>query len=653
MRRIALSTLMGFASTATWLALLATPVSAHAALEETYPANGALLDGPPSEIRLSFTEPPDLSLTTIEVVDRSGALVPTGPVERIPESGRAIRVGVEDIPDGVFTVSWRTVSTVDGHVTSGAFSFGVGVSPGEVVPTPRGNEAETPVPTALAVAGRWGVYIGIVVLLGGAIGGLLAFDPRSIARPWLLGSAWALAAVGIVVMTLEERAAVGVPLGTLLGSDAGGALVRLSIAIGLMGVAALAAGLRPGRITLLLLAIAAGAAILVRAEGGHAGPSTVQVLLQGAHLIAVGAWIGGLAWLVVALRRGIDAGRVRAYSNIAAVGLGVLLVTGFLRASDELGGLTWWLHAFDTDYGTALVVKLAIVAPLIGLGALNRSRNVRRIEQLGSRPLLRTVSGELVLAAGVFAMTGLLTGLPPQGVRDGSPTSGPEPLVVSGSDFATTTTVRLRISPGIVGANAFRADVLDFDTREPIDARRVSLTFTLPDRPELSSELELERGEGGTWRAEGTALSLQGTWTVTALIEEGSGSVEVPLEVTPRIPGQRIEVSRAPGQPDIYTIHLEGGVSIQAYVDPGDPATNNQLHVTAFDAGGAELPLHHAVARITPADGPPVRAQLMRLSPGHFVANVEIDPGRVSFRISVLARDGRELEAFFEQTFEG
>jgi copper transport protein len=651
-RRLAFSTLLGLAFVATWVALLVTHASAHAALEETDPANGAILDVPPEEIRLSFTEPPDLSLTTIEVVDPSGAPVPTGPVERIPETGRAIRVGVEDMPDGVFTVSWRTVSAVDGHVTSGAFSFGVGVSPGEVVPTPRENEAETAVPTALSVAGRWGMYVGIVVLLGGAIGGLLAFEPGSIARPWLLGSAWALAAVGIVVMTLEERAAVGVPLETLLRSDAGGALVRLSIAIGLLGVAALAAAIRPGRITLLLLAIAAGAAILVRAEGGHAGPSTVQVLLQGMHVAAVGAWIGGLAWLVVGLRRGIDARRVRAYSNVAAVGLGVLLLTGFLRASDELGGPTWWLHAFDTDYGTALVVKLAIVAPLIGLGALNRYRNVRRIERLGSRPLLRTVSGELVLAAGVFAMTGLLTGLPPQGVKDGSAPSGPEPLVVSGSDFATTTTVRLRISPGIVGANAFEADVLDFDTREPIDARRVSLTFTLPDRPEVSSELELERGEGGTWRAEGTALSLQGTWTVTALIEEGSGSVEVPLEVTPRIPGQRVEISRAPGQPDIYTIHLEGGVSIQAYVDPGEPARTNQVHVTAFEEG-AELPLHHAAVRITPPDGPSVRAELMRLSPGHFVANVEIDAGRVSFRISVLARDGRELEASFDQTFEG
>ncbi|MDP9119117.1 MAG: copper resistance protein CopC, partial [Actinomycetota bacterium] len=631
MRRLALSAVFGLAFATMWAGALATPASAHAALKETDPANGALLDAPPKEIRFAFTEPPDLSLTTIGVVDRSGALVPTDPAEPVPRADRQIRVRLEDVPDGVYTVTWRTVSTVDGHVTSGAFTFGVGVAPGEVVATPQGNEAESSAPSALAVAGRWGLYVGVAVLFGGAITGLVVFGSRSLARPWLLASAWALAGVGVVAMTLGERADVGVPLGILLRSDSGGAFVRLAIAIGVLGLAAMLAAFRPARSTLLLLAVSAGAVFLVRAESGHAGPSTVDVLLQGMHLAAGGAWIGGLAWLIAGLRRGTDADRVRTYSNLAGIGLAVLVLTGILRASDELGGPTWWLHAFDTDYGTALVAKLAIVVPLVGFGALNRFRNVRRIGELGSRPLLRTVSGELVLAAGVFAMTGLLTGLPPQGVRAEPTPQRPESLVVSGSDFATTTTVRLQISPGIVGANAFVADVTDFDTGDTLDADRVTLTFALTDRPEVSSELELDRGEDGMWQADGTALSVRGTWAVTVLVEEGSGSVEVPLEVTPKIAGQRVEVTRVGGQPDIYTIHLEGGVSIQAYVDPGRPARINQVHITAFDATGAELPLHHVALTITPSDGVLFRPKLMQLSPGHFVANVRIDPGKSSF----------------------
>jgi nitrogen fixation protein FixH len=204
-----------------------------------------------------------------------------------------------------------------------------------------------------------------------------------------------------------------------------------------------------------------------------------------------------------------------------------------------------------------------------------------------------------------------------------------------------------------VGPNTFLAEVTDYDTGEPVDARQVILTFSLPDRPEVRARLDLERAEDETWQADGTALSLDGIWNVDVLVEGATGSVEVPLHVSPRPPGQRVEISRAEGQPDLYTIHLSGGVSIQAYVDPGEPGRTNQVHVTVFDAAGMELPLHHAALEIAPADHAPITPELLQLSPGHFVANVDIEPGTSSFRIVALTADGRGLVASFEQTFGG
>jgi copper transport protein len=454
-------------------------------------------------------------------------------------------------------------------------------------------------------------------------------------------------------MTLEERTAVGVPLGTLLESDSGAAFVRLAVAVGVAGVAVLATCLRTGPATLVVLAACSAAAMAIRAAGGHAGSSGAEVVLQGVHFAAVGAWIGGLAWLVLGARRGAGGPAIRRFSNVAAGGLLLVLVTGILRSTNELGGFTWWLHPFDSDYGTALVVKLGFVVPLVALGARNRFRNVRRSEELGRGPLLRTVGGELALAAGVLAVAAILTGLPPQVETDGETPRPPRPLVVTGSDFATTTTVRLEISPGTVGPNAFVAEVADYDTGEPVDAQRVTLSFSLPDRPEVDSTLELERGQDGTWQAGGTALALDGTWDVRVLIEGGESSVEVPLRVTPRPPEQQVDVSRAEGQPDITTIHLDGGVSIQAYVDPGTPGRTNQLHVTAFDADGAELPLGDVAVTVTPPDADAIEPELLRLSPGHVSANIEIVPGTTSFAISALTSDGRPLTASFEQTFDG
>jgi copper transport protein len=651
-KRLVLAAIVGVVLAVAWAAASATPGRAHASLKESDPENGALLDQAPAEIRLTFTEPPDLELTTIGVVDRAGADVPTGPVERVAGDEKVIRVVLVDLPDGVYTVTWRTVSATDGHFTSGAFTFGVGVSTGEVVPIAPEAATRTPAPTGLAVAGRWSLYVGLAILLGAAVAGLFVFGTGTVARPRVLAPAWGLAAMGVLLMTFEERRVVGVSLGTLLRSDAGDAYIRLAVAVAIVGVATLAVCLGPSTTKLVVLAAAAVGAIWVRAAGGHAGPSLAEITLQSAHFAAAGAWIGGLVWLVLGVRRGADGHRVRAYSRVAAIGLGVLALTGILRASNELGGLTWWLHAFDTDYGTALVIKLAIVVPLIALGALNRFRNTRRYEELGPRPLLRTVSGELALAAGVFAMTGILTGLPPQEPRTPQAPTESEPLVVIGSDFATTTRVRLEVSPGTVGANAFVAEVTDFDTGEPVDARRVTLTFSLPGRPEVGSELELKPGRDATWRADGTALALDGTWNVTVLIEQSAGSREVPLTLTPRPPDQRVQVSRVEGQPDIYTITLSGGVSIQAYVDPGLAGRPNQVHVTAFDATGQELPLAEERLVITPPDGEPFEPELLLLTPGHFVANVEVETGTSSFRIEARTPDGDQLAATFEQTFE-
>lgn len=647
MKRLSLA-LVAAAMAVIAFSAFAVPAGAHSAVVSTDPVNGALLDTAPEEIGITFTEPPDLALTTVEVVDRSGAPVPTGPVEQVGGNERAISVLPDPLADGVYTVTWRTVSATDGHVTSGAFSFGIGVTEGEVRPIPSGEREETAPPSPMAVAGRWCLYVGLAVLLGAGVAGLFALGPGVTARPWLLWLAWTLAAVGVLLMTLAERSAVGVPLGTLLSADAGGKLVTLAAAVAVAGVGTLAVVVRPGKVTLGLLAVAAAGAALARVAGGHAG-SPATVLTQWVHVLGVGTWIGGLAWLVVGLKRGLEQAQVRRYSRLALLGLVIVVVSGALRASNELGGFGWWLHAFDTSYGTSLVVKLAIVATIVTLGAVSRFRNVARFEQLGPRPLLRTASGEVALAVVAFAVTGLLTGLPPQ------PTDPEEPpaveLVVTGSDFATTTKVRLTITPGTVGPNTFVAELSDYDTGEPVQARRVVLTFYLPDRPEVTSELALERRDDGTWQAASTALALDGTWAVTVLVEQADGSLEIPLEVALEQPGPQLDISEVRGQPTLYTFTFEDGLQLQAYVDPGTPGRTNQVHVTAFDADGSELLLHHAIVSATPPIGQPVLPQPQRLSPGHFVVNMEIGSGTWKFDLDVLTRDGQTWLVSFEQTF--
>jgi copper transport protein len=630
-----------------WLVALAVPAVAHANLLSSSPRDGDVLQTSPERISLSFTEPVDVELTEISVVAADGSDVATqSPTQGA--SARDVVVALKDaLPDGVYTVTWRTVSATDTHLTANAFTFGVGVEPGSV-PTMTSGGATTAEPSVLAVAGRTALYIGFTVLLGAAFAAFFAVDAPSVARPWLLGLGWVALMFGAVATTLAERTAVGVPLGTLLRSQAGGAYVRLMVAALVVGATVLVACIRPSRASIGVLAAATIAAVVIRVEGGHAGGSVLEVLTQTLHVVGACAWIGGLVWLVVSVRGRASGSTVKRFSNVAAIGLGVLAVTGILRASNELG-YTWWLHPLENGYSTALTLKVLAFVPLVGLGALNRYRNVPRFEREGSRPLLRSVAGELALSVTVFGITGVMTGLPPEGSVQPA-RAHPETLQVSGSDFATTTTVRLEVAPGTVGANSFVADVIDYDTHRPLGGvRSVSLRFTFPDRPEASSTLELERGANGSWQAGGTNLSLFGTWGVTALVGSGGGSVEVPVLVTPRPPDQDVEVSRQEGQPTLYTFSTADGSELQAYVDPGEPGRTNQVHLTAFDAGGEELPLRSATITGAVPGGDVLEPEPIRFGPGHFAANMDLTTGTWTFALSAETRDGRTLQAVFDQ----
>lgn len=135
-------------------------------------------------------------------------------------------------------------------------------------------------------------------------------------------------------------------------------------------------------------------------------------------------------------------------------------------------------------------------------------------------------------------MTGVMAGLPPPapmaGHDMGAMTAAQPGIEVTGSDFATSARATLRVTPGTVGPNRFDLRITDYDSGEPLEARRVSLRFTLPARPEIASTtLALSQQEPGAWSATGTPLSVGGRWDVAVMIEQAANALEVPLQVEP------------------------------------------------------------------------------------------------------------------------
>jgi hypothetical protein len=381
--------------------------------------------------------------------------------------------------------------------------------------------------------------------------------------------------------------------------------------------------------------------------------------------------VGGLVWLLASLRGRERPERVAAvvrFSKLAAPVLGVVAATGLSRALHLAGGWTGLLHS---GYGRLLDLKVALFVVLVALGALNRYRIVPALktpEGQGRRgapedregwvgrlgDLRRNLRGEVFLAAGVLAVTAVLSQLPPGRFvveRAAARPAAPPAVQVEGNDFATSVRLALTVSPGTAGPNTFTARVTDYDNGAAWPATRVRLRFTPRDKPELgAAALDLADTGNGLWRGQGSALSIEGRWAVVALVEGSGPAVTVPLELETRARAQRVQVSEVPGQPTLYTITLATGGTLQTYIDPGRPGANT-VHFTYFASGGDEQPATTARATMTRSSGGSRKLELLRLGPGHFAANVDLQPGRVSFAIDATA--GRAaVGGRFEQLIE-
>lgn len=94
------------------------------------------------------------------------------------------------------------------------------------------------------------------------------------------------------------------------------------------------------------------------------------------HLLAVAAWLGGLAALLVALYRTPDIGAtaVRRFSRVAFGSVLVLTATGLYQSWRQVG---YWSALTGTGYGQLLLVKVGLVTVLVGVAWLSRRWTAR------------------------------------------------------------------------------------------------------------------------------------------------------------------------------------------------------------------------------------------------------------------------------------
>ena len=112
---------------------------AHAILLRSDPARDAILDVPPQQVRMWFSEDLNSALSTAVVVNGDNQRADNRDAHVSSSDPREMDVTLaSNLPPAVYIVVWRTDSNADGHILTGSFLFTV-ARPDGTVPTLSGN----------------------------------------------------------------------------------------------------------------------------------------------------------------------------------------------------------------------------------------------------------------------------------------------------------------------------------------------------------------------------------------------------------------------------------------------------------------------------------------------------------------------------------
>lgn len=284
---------------------------------------------------------------------------------------------------------------------------------------------------------RFSHYLAVSALFGIALFPLYGYSSRAVELParltsWrdraLLSSAIGCLLTGILWLAFttanmsgELRAALDpAALRTVIHNTGFGHLWILRLALSVAAVAAAAVGIIRAKVhrndTALLLI--AGALLATLAGTGHTQvdggvSAAVHTLVDASHLLAAGAWIGGLivlSFLLSSSLPGIDV-TLQRFSGMGYIAVAVLLASGVANSWFLVGSVS---RLTTTTYGQLLLIKICLFGGMLVLAAINRFLLVPSLingnhnSSLSLAQLRRHVLGEQILGVLVLLIVSVL-----------------------------------------------------------------------------------------------------------------------------------------------------------------------------------------------------------------------------------------------------
>jgi copper transport protein len=424
--------------------------SAHAELLEIVPADDAVVDTAPTDVTLRFSEHISLSGGGVRVLDDQGEEVGGEPSNvdttiTVPLPG--------ELADGAYVVSWKVVSA-DSHPIAGTSVFHVGA--------PSADADELRDGATQSVGGSWSLrllantatallYGAALVAAGAWLFAQVILRSGSDAqrdRLELLAMGASIAGIVAAIVWLPLRIAhLGGGFDSLTDTafleDSLRGPLGAACAVSLLGFVLLLVSARRFPEWAWIGAAMSLGGFLIEGHTRTKDPVWAMMALDGVHLGAAAAWLGGLVALVVWLRgEPVATRRAMAVSRFSSMALWALAALTAAGVGMSLIVLPTLDALVDTGYGLTLITKVVLVAVVVAVGAYNRWRLVPRIaatdggEAAATRRLTLTIRSELTILALVLATTAVLV------------SRSPDPTVAEAADAGRPSTATVELTQG-------------------------------------------------------------------------------------------------------------------------------------------------------------------------------------------------------------
>ena len=555
--------------------------AAHPFIVETSPNSELSAAVGTTKIIVHFSESVELDFSSLKVLDSNGEQIDNKDSKYF-DGDNSLIVTTPPLEDGIYTVTSKVLSKIDGHLVNDAFIFAVGDIKIDVGTSHNQNVSDI---VFLPESGaRFPGLVGQTIVLGGLIASIIIWGTQSkqLIRNELgkleffhHGKFMTITGIGLVlifasnilmlaIQTIRLETSAFEVIKTNFGNIW---LIRMVITVILLGLWFMMDRKKNLSIKNKIPMLAATLGLIGTSSligHGAASGETHAVILDYIHNFVAAVWIGGIIYFVFTLlptfsqleetkREKMTLVLIPRFSIMFIIAVGIVIITG--------PTLLWFLESdvgliTGSIYGKLILVKISIAAIMVGLGGYFQFKIQKKAEkdlQSGSitvyKKLKRSLKFDVVLGIALLGVVALLTNgtLPAGEIKqvDAQKVS----YDFSTIEFSENTKFDIGITPFSSGTNTILVKVSDFENKPLNDSNEIKVKISNPQKNISTIEIPMkiikqEEGKPVEFQGELT-FGFSGQWQVEIEAQRNQNaneSILMNLLVKPRLTDLKTEI---------------------------------------------------------------------------------------------------------------